>query len=60
MAVLSTRVIELGAFVVVGEAIRFSPTAGEPPSENAIAKLWSRFNERMDTVPGRVGTHAFG
>jgi predicted transcriptional regulator YdeE/predicted enzyme related to lactoylglutathione lyase len=58
--IIETKIIEKPAFTVVGitEKIHFDTTL--PPSENAIAKLWSRFNNRIAEIPGTLGRRSFG
>lgn len=59
--IIETKIIEKPAFSVVGitEKIRhFDPSL--PPSQNSIAKLWSRFNKRIEEIPGILGWRSFG
>ena len=53
--ILEAKVVWKDAFTVVGEKIRFDPSAGTLPSENAIAKLWPRFSERVGEIDRVVG-----
>ena len=53
--VLGAKVVWKDAFTIVGEKIRFDPSAGTPPSGNAIAKLWPRFSERVGEIERVVG-----
>jgi len=58
--IIETKIIEKPAFSAVGitETIHFDSSV--PPSENAIAKLWSRFNARNPEIQGQVGWRGFG
>lgn len=58
--IIETKIIEKPAFSVIGitETIHFDPSL--PPSQNSIAKLWSRFSERIDEIPGILGSRSFG
>lgn len=58
--IIETKIVEKPAFTVVGitEAIHFDPSL--PPSENAIAKLWGRFNNRIPEISGLLGWRSFG
>ena len=47
---LHARVVWKDAFRAVGEKIRFDPSEGAAPSENAISRLWQRFGERVGDI----------
>jgi predicted transcriptional regulator YdeE len=58
--IIETKIVEKPAFSAVGitEAILFDSSL--PPSENAIAKLWSRFGKEIPNIPGQLGWRSFG
>ncbi len=53
--IVGAKVVWKDAFTIVGERIRFDPSEGTPPSGNAIAKLWPRFNERVGEIEHAAG-----
>lgn len=58
--ILETKIVEKPAFQVVGMEELIHPDSDTPPSENAIARLWGRFRERMPDIPGQLGWRSFG
>lgn len=58
--IIETKIIEKPAFSVVGitEEIHFDPSL--PASQNSIAALWGRFNQRIEEIPGLIGWRSFG
>lgn len=58
--IIETKLIRKPAFLVVGMTERVQLGPGVKPSENAIAKLWDRFNERCCEIPHQVGGRSYG
>lgn len=58
--IIETKIIEKPAFRVVGitETVHFDSTV--PSSENAIAKLWTRFGSRIPEIQGQLGWRSYG
>lgn len=63
-SIIQTKVVWKDAFQVVGEKIRFDPSEHATPSDNAIARLWPRFSDRVGEIAhitgGAYGLCLFG
>ncbi|UTR10308.1 GyrI-like domain-containing protein [Evansella sp. LMS18] len=59
MGVLNKSIITKEAFKVVGLEIDWSPDK-DKPSENTIAKLWEKFNERYSEISHTVPMRCYG
>ncbi|MFF2480243.1 GyrI-like domain-containing protein [Paenibacillus sp. NPDC058071] len=53
--VMEAKTVWKESIQVVGEKVRYDPSAPVKPSQNVVARLWDRFNERAGEVEYAVG-----